>query len=97
MALVVVMNDGARHELPDPSFSDLVKFERQYKVSASRLNEEQYAEWIGYLAWVILRRSEAPVGDFEPFLETVKSIHMVTGEDGQGNAPPAPAEGASAA
>lgn len=78
MAFKVRLNDGRALELPDPTMGDLVAFERKFGVPASKLQQEQYAEWVSYLVWLGLRRTangQIP-DDFEAFLLSLDTVEM---------------------
>jgi hypothetical protein len=60
--------DGVAHEV-HPKPGDLVRFERQYDVPASSLDENARVEHVFYIAWCALKRTGVFAGDFEEFLD----------------------------
>jgi hypothetical protein len=60
--------DGVTHTV-NPKPGDLVRFEREFKVSAASLGENVMLEHIFYIAWAALRREGVFTDDFEAFLD----------------------------
>lgn len=67
MQLLVTL-DGVEHSVT-PKPGDLVRFERQYDMSASTLDDDTRLEYVFYIAWCALKRTGVFAGDFEEFLD----------------------------
>lgn len=64
--------DGVSHEVT-PKMGDLVRFERQYDVPASTLDDNTRVEYVFYIAWLAMNRTGAFDGDFEAFLDVAEA------------------------
>lgn len=56
------------------SAADLVKFETQYNISVSRLDEEMKLTHLLFLAWASESRTKKTEKSFEEWLELVSSV-----------------------
>ena len=63
--------DGVSQEVT-PKLGDLVRFERQYDVPASSLDDTARIEYVFYIAWLAMSRTGDYEGDFESFLDVVE-------------------------
>jgi hypothetical protein len=63
--------DGVSQEVT-PKLGDLVRFERQYDVPASSLDDNARIEYVFYIAWLAMSRTGDYQGDFESFLDVVE-------------------------
>jgi len=69
MKLLITI-DGVAQEVT-PKLGDLVRFERQYDVAASSLDDNTRIEYVFYIAWLAMSRTGDYDGDFESFLDVV--------------------------
>ena len=67
MKLIITL-EGVRHEIT-PKPGDLVRFERQYDVPASSLDDNTRLEYVFYIAWCAMKRTGAFTGEFEEFID----------------------------
>lgn len=83
MRLIITIN-GVQHEVT-PKPGDLVRFERQYDVAASTLDENARLEYVFFIAWCAMKRIGTFTGEFEEFLDLAD-----VGGDSTPLDPPAP-------
>lgn len=83
MNLTVVL-DGETHVV-SPKPGDLVRFERQYNISAASLDKDVKLEHVFFIAWSALKRTGVFTDDFEAFLDLAD-----VGNDPAPFDPPAP-------
>lgn len=78
----ITLNDGTIVEAPGRK-ADAVKFERQFKMPISRLFNEDgiYTEHIMFLGWCAVSRSNPDTPSFDDWIENVKDVDIVTGEE----------------
>lgn len=67
MNLAITLHGTEYNVQPKPG--DLVRFERQYDVPASSLDENTKLEHVLFIAWTCLKREGNYEGDFESFLD----------------------------
>lgn len=82
MNLEVVLNDVTHVVVPKPG--DLVRFEREYKISAASLGENPMLEHVFFIAYTALKRTGDFEGDFDAFLD----LADVGGEEESPLSPP---------
>jgi hypothetical protein len=90
MQFRVIYDDG-REVTATARPRDIVQFERTYRTSFLTLNEASPLEWLYYLAWSPLHRSQQDPRAFDEFMDAVDSIETVDEE------PAAPLEPAASA
>ena len=78
----ITLNDGTVIEAAGRK-ADAVKFERQFQMPISKLFNEDgiYTEHIMYLGWCAAKRSNPETAAFDDWIETVKDVDIVTGEE----------------
>ena len=78
----ITLNDGTVIEAPGRK-ADAVKFERQFHMPISKLFSEDgiYTEHIMFLGWCAVKRSNSDTPGFDDWIETVKDVDIVTGEE----------------
>ena len=79
MQAITVVYNGESHTLGEPKLSDLVAFEKQFKVPASVMDggDEIYVEWVAFLLFRSLRKAglvEKTVAFDEDFLDGIESF-----------------------
>lgn len=67
MKLIITL-DGVAHELTAKP-GDLVRFERQFDVAASSLDENARLEHVFFIAWCAMKRVGSFTGEFEDFID----------------------------
>jgi hypothetical protein len=67
MKLLITINGTTHEVVPKPG--DLVRFERQYDVPASSMDDSTRVEYVFYIAWCAMKRTGDFTGDFEEFLD----------------------------
>lgn len=70
IALALTVDGVAFNVSPSPG--DLVKLERKYEISAGELDDSARVEWIMFLAYSCLKRTDRTTLSFDEFLDVVE-------------------------
>jgi hypothetical protein len=78
----ITLNDGTIVEAPGRK-ADAVKFERHFHMPISKLfgDDGIYTEHIMFLGWCAVSRANPDTGDFDAWIETIKDVDIITGEE----------------
>lgn len=73
MELAVKLVDG-RTLTVTPTPKDLVQFERRFNMPAANIEKDQRVEYVMWLAWTALSRTQQIGTDFDTFLDDLDSL-----------------------
>lgn len=77
----ITYTDGTNHEV-DGKKSDVVKFERKYKIPVANLLSENaiYIEHLWFFGWCAETRAGNTELSFDDWIETIESVEVLTVE-----------------